>query len=142
MEKETQLESINKLLSLLQPFLEEKSLEVWSTNVSIYGRFVLQLMLFQNNSEVSLEDCRLVSRKLSDLISTEAPELEDYELEISSTGIFAPLKSHFHWIKSKGKRIKLTLSDQRKHIGKLLESKEDGVIILDEQETRECFFEK
>lgn len=62
----------------------------------------------QNGPAVNLEDCELVSKKINEFCEAEIPDLE-YNLEISSAGMFRKIKSLIDWIIFKNFFVKLRL---------------------------------
>ncbi len=82
---------------------------------------------------VDLDDCELISRKLSDLLETADPITQAYRLEVSSPGIERPLKRTKDFQRFKGEKVQIkTFSDvegKKQFIGSLGETTEDTVVI-------------
>lgn len=97
---------------------------------------VLRVYLFSKDKPVSIEDCALVSRRISNL-----PECDDIlpgktRLEVSSAGINRALKTKEHFMLSVGERIKVRLCEmfenKKNILGKLEKVEDEGIIVLDE----------
>ena len=56
---------------------------------------------------VDLDDCELISRKLSDLLETADPITQAYRLEVSSPGIERPLKRTKDFQRFKGEKVQI-----------------------------------
>ena len=56
----------------------------------------------------------------------------DFSLEVSSPGTDEPLRFHRQYLKTRGRKVEVTLTDGARKEGKLMEVTEDG-IILEEQ---------
>jgi ribosome maturation factor RimP len=70
---------------------------------------------------VSIDDCVHLNRFLADRLS---PEIEDYELEVSSAGITQPFKVLRQYQNNRGKEVEVLTRDGQKQIGILGEANE------------------
>lgn len=72
------------------------------------------LMIFVTQQEksstpgVTIEDCRNISRKISDILDTEDFMPENYYLEVSSPGLERKLTSEKHYFGAIGENLKVT----------------------------------
>jgi ribosome maturation factor RimP len=89
-------------------------------------------VLVDGDNGISVEDCALLSRKLGDAIEAENLIDSQYILEVSSPGVDYPLKSQRQFKKNKGRKLTVTLKDDKVKKGKLEEVKEESIIILEE----------
>ena len=73
------------------------------------GRQILRLYIDLPNTEahVSVDDCATVSRVLSDVLDIEDVISSAYTLEVSSPGIFRPLRKPEHFDRAIGERVKV-----------------------------------
>lgn len=94
---------------------------------------------------IALEDCEKVSRKMSDILDEKDPIAEDYNLEVSSPGIFRNLFTKAHMEKALGEKVmvktKKPVSGAKKFIGILKQVNDQGVIILKDNEELEVNFD-
>ena len=80
------------------------------------GRWVLRLVIDrpagagQPESAVTLDDCARVSEVAGRILDVEDPIPHAFRLEVSSPGMFRPLKERRHFEQSVGKWVRLTLA--------------------------------
>ena len=99
------------------------------------NNLTLQIMIDKNHgSEVTVEDCEIVSRKVSPLLDTDCPINDEYFLEVSSPGIDRPLISSSDFDNYIGfdARIEMNtmVGGRKKFKGKLMGMEKDMVKIL------------
>lgn len=83
---------------------------------------------------ISIDDCSIVSRALSDKLDEIDPIDYSYYLEVSSPGIDRPLKKDQDFIRFAGQEIKINLYkslDGKKTVVGILKGLENNVIILE-----------
>ena len=90
-------------------------------------------VLVDGDKGITVEDCALISRKLAEAIELENLIDSAYLLEVSSPGIDFPLQSPRQYSKNIGRRVSVTLNDQKVKVGKLEEIKDKGIVIQEEQ---------
>lgn len=76
---------------LAQPVLEELGFRLVRVKVSGRDGGTVQIMAERPNGEMSVDDCAIVSRRLSPVLDAYDPMPGAYRLEISSPGIDRPL---------------------------------------------------
>ena len=72
-----------------------------------------------DGSGVNLDECAKLNRIISPIFDVEYDMDDAYFLEVSSPGIERPLKKPEHFELSVGEKVKVTLKDGSKIIGKL-----------------------
>jgi ribosome maturation factor RimP len=72
-----------------------------------------------DGSSVNLDECAEINRIISPIFDVEDPINESYFLEVSSPGVERPLKKLEHFQNSIGEKVKVTMKDGSKIIGKL-----------------------
>jgi ribosome maturation factor RimP len=80
-----------------------------------------------DGSSVNLDECAEINRIISPIFDVEEPMSESYFLEVSSPGIERPLKTKEHFKNSIGEKVKITLNDGSKIIGKLQDVGEEKI---------------
>jgi ribosome maturation factor RimP len=91
-------------------------LEITQEDGYNYYRIYIQ----KNNGDgVNLDECAKINRIVSPIFDVEYNTDDSYFLEVSSPGIERPLKKPEHFEYSVGEKIKVTLKDGSKIIGKL-----------------------
>ena len=125
----------NIVLDLIEPSLIDLGYEV--VRVRLFGddRVVLQVMIDKADlTEVTVEDCKLVSSTISTLLDVEDPISTSYELEVSSPGLDRPLTrtKHFQsYIVSNARlELKTALDGRRRFKGRLLGIEENNIKIM------------
>lgn len=83
---------------------------------------------------VTVEHCQHVSRVVGDLLDVEDIIDSEYNLEVSSPGIFRPLTKPEHFERAKGERIKVKTyekMDGRKVFTGILKNKSEGELVIE-----------
>ncbi len=120
---------------MAEPVVLENGLELIDVEYVKEGaEWYLRLFLDKEGEDgVDLDDCELISRKLSDLLETADPITQAYRLEVSSPGIERPLKRTKDFQRFKGEKVQIkTFSDvegKKQFVGILGETTEDTVMI-------------
>jgi len=80
------------------------------------GRWVLRLTIDKPDAEsagaVTLDDCQRVSQLAGRILDVEDPIPHAFFLEVSSPGVFRPLKERRHYEQSVGRTIRLTIAHE------------------------------
>jgi len=109
------------------------------------GRLTLRFSIDKEGG-VTIEDCAAADRAVSHLLETE-DRLERYVVEVSSPGIFRPLRKPAHFARHAGEMVKVTweVDDGEKTLqvrGRLEDVDGDGFSIVPEEgETVRLSFE-
>ena len=126
---------------LADPLIAENGLELIEVEYVKEGaEWYLRLFLDKEGEEgVDLDDCELISRKLSDVLEAEDPIEKEYRLEVSSPGIERPLKRTKDFIRFAGEKIQVKtfaeVEGKKQWIGILGETTEDTVTLEVEEKT-------
>jgi ribosome maturation factor RimP len=91
-------------------------IEISEENEHKYYRIYIQK---PDGSSVNLDECAEINRIISPIFDVEEPISDAYFLEVSSPGIERPLKKLEHFKNSIGEKVKITMNDGSKIIGKL-----------------------
>ncbi len=135
---------------LLQPIIDANNFEIVDVEyVKEGGNYFLRAYIDKEGG-ITIDDCELVSRALSDLLDQEDFIPDSYILEVSSPGLGRQLKKDKDFNRSIGKEIEIKLykpvkiSDGKKEVSTkelfgVLEAYNDGklTVSLDEDETIE-----
>ena len=93
---------------------------------------------------ISVDDCEIVSRRLSDWLDKEDFITESYILEVSSPGLGRPLKKEKDFARSLGKDVDVKLyraRDKRKDFTGVLKAYDEQTVTI-EEEGEELVFER
>lgn len=100
---------IEKLTSLTAPIVEKNDCELYFLEyVREAGEYIFRVYIDKEEG-ISLSDCEKVSREISDMLDIEDPIADEYNLEVSSPGIFRTLFTDKHLEKYKNNDIKVNL---------------------------------
>ncbi|MDY3249323.1 MAG: ribosome maturation factor RimP [Candidatus Choladocola sp.] len=131
-----------KTEELLQPIIEKHQFELVDVEyVKEGGSWYLRAYIDKPGG-ITVDDCELVSRALSDLLDVHDFIDEPYILEVSSPGLGRPLKKDKDFARSIGEEVEIktfrAINHQKDFTGILKEyDKEKIVIEVDEEETME-----
>ena len=105
--------TVERVKSLLAPVLDRESYELLEVeHHSEHGRMVLRLYIDTvppgtKDQSVSVEDCTFVSRLVGDILDVEDVIEGNYNLEVSSPGLFRPLTKPAHFDRAVGERVRV-----------------------------------
>ena len=134
-----------KTEQLLEPILKENNFELYDVEfVKEAGTFYLRAYIDKEGG-ININDCELVSRRLSDLLDEKDFIPDAYILEVSSPGLGRQLKKDKHFEKSIGEEVEIKLFkaiDKQKEFIGYLESFNDEVIVISDEKENELEFER
>ena len=134
-----------KTEQLLEPILKENNFELYDVEfVKEAGTFYLRAFIDKEGG-ININDCELVSRRLSDLLDEKDFIPDAYILEVSSPGLGRALKKDKHFEKSIGEEVEIKLFkaiDKQKEFTGYLESFNDEVIVISDEQENEMEFER
>ena len=127
-----------KTEQLLEPILKENNFELYDVEfVKEAGTFYLRAFIDKEGG-ININDCELVSRRLSELLDEKDFIPDAYILEVSSPGLGRTLKKDKHFEKSIGDEVEIKLfkavDKQKEFTGYLERFDENSIVISDEQE--------
>lgn len=95
--------------------------------------WVLRVLIDQDGG-ITVDDCKNISRQLSDILDVKDIIQYAYKLEVSSPGINRPLKKEMDFKRFRGENIRLKtyeyINNRKNFLGRLTDYK-DGSILLD-----------
>ena len=127
-----------KTEQLLLPIMEENNFELYDVEfVKEAGTFYLRAFIDKEGG-ININDCELVSRRLSDLLDQKDFIPDAYILEVSSPGLGRTLKKDKHFAKSIGEEVEIKLfkaiDKQKDFCGYLDSFDEEKIVIADEDD--------
>lgn len=127
-----------KLLNLTLPVVESLGLEIYHLEYVKEGAKNIFRIYIEGETNVSLDDCVKVSRAVSDMLDVEDPIVEEYNLEVSSPGIFRTLFTDKHLSRYVGNDVKVTMntvfSGKRKFEGLLVGADSENLTVKENNE--------
>ncbi len=124
---------VEAVTTLVEPVLADLQLEL----VEVQFRresvgWVLRLII-DSEDGITVDDCATVSREVGHLLEVEDLIEQSYHLEVSSPGLDRPLKKDRDFIRNRGRKAKVTLSeplDGMEQLVGIIEGFEQGKLIL------------
>lgn len=118
---------------LLLPLMEENGFELVDVEyVKEGGSWYLRVYIDKAGG-ITIDDCELVSRALSDLLDKEDFIENAYILEVSSPGLLRPIKKDKDFERNMGKNVEVRcfkmIDKQKEFTGQLLAYDADNVTI-------------
>jgi ribosome maturation factor RimP len=128
---------------LIMPLIEANNFELVDVEwVKEGANWYLRAYIDKENG-ITVDDCELVSRALSDLLDEADYISENYILEVSSPGLDRPLKKEKDFARSIGKDVEVKLfkaiNKEKEFVGVLTAYDEDTVTIELEDESEMQF---
>lgn len=128
---------------MVSGFLSENDLELFNVEYVKEGKTrFLRVYIDKPETEgeekyVSIEECELVSRYLSEKLDAEDPIEDEYTLEVSSPGIDRPLIRERDYVRYAGRLVDVKLykaSNGKKQFSAVLKGLEDGIVLMEDEE--------
>jgi len=119
---------IQKIEQLVDELLVEETV-YFRVDVRIKPTNNIKVFLDGDNG-IAIEKCVSFNKKLYKMIEDQGWFTEgDFSLEVSSPGVYEPLKLHRQYIKNKGRFVEVLFSDGSLKEGKLLEVTVADIIV-------------
>lgn len=105
-------------------------------------RPTLQVMIdvLDHSREVTVDDCAVVSRALSDMLDEKDPIENQYSLEVSSPGLDRPLTKLEHFKRYIGYEIRLETTEKvenrKRFKGKILSVEGNNILLIADDNTK------
>ena len=130
---------------LLLPIIEEYQFELVDVEyVKEGGNWYLRAYIDKEGG-ITVDDCELVSRRMSDLLDEKDFVEESYIFEVSSPGLGRPLKKEKDYQRSLGKEVEIRTYkaiEKEKEFYGLLKSYDETTIKIEMEEDKEMIFAK
>lgn len=134
---------VGRVERFLEPIMQENQFELVDVEwVKEAGTWYLRAYVDKEGG-ISVDDCEVVSRRLSDWLDKEDFISESYILEVSSPGLGRPLKKDKDFARSIGKDVDVKLyraRDKRKDFTGVLKAYDEDTVTI-EEEGKELVFE-
>ena len=133
----------SRVESYLLPLMEQHGFELVDVEyVKEAGTWYLRAYIDKEGG-IAVDDCEVISRKLSDWLDKEDFIDESYILEVSSPGLGRPLKKEKDFARSLGKDVEVRLyrqlNRQKEFTGVLSAYDESTVTLIMEDESQMVF---
>ena len=132
----------SRVEAYLLPLMEENNFELVDVEyVKEAGTWYLRAQ----EGGIAVDDCEVISRKLSDWLDKEDFIDDSYILEVSSPGLGRPLKKEKDYVRSMGREVEVRLYkaiDRQKEFTGTLSAYDDKTVTLTMEDGSEAVFEK
>ena len=112
---------IQSVIGLIEPIIHGENLDLVDVEYKKEGKYWYLRVYIDKKGGVFIEDCQKVSRQIEDMIQIDEIINSSYILEVSSPGLDRPLKKEKDFIRSLGKKVKVTtyspIDKQRNFVG-------------------------
>ncbi|NLT96033.1 MAG: ribosome maturation factor RimP [Clostridia bacterium] len=127
-----------KIGQMVEPVIEKNGMELVDVEFVKEGQEWFLRIFIDKEDGITLDDCELISRAVSDILDREDPISQSYHLEVSSPGIERPLKKTKDFLRFINNTIEIKtfspIAGKKKHRGKLIKADEDNIALLVGQE--------
>lgn len=131
MKNQALLEKLNKLTL---PIVQSNGFELYYLEYVKEGGENIFRVYIESENGITLDDCVKVSRALSDMLDVEDPISDEYNLEVSSPGVFRTLFTEEHLKRYLDNEVLVTLKSlingKKKFEGILKELNEENLVLL------------
>lgn len=122
---------------LLKPLMEERQFDLVDVEfIKEAGNWFLRVYIDKPGG-ITIDDCELISRALSDKLDEEDFIVESYILEVSSPGLGRPLKKEKDFVRSQGQSVEVKLFrpiEKQKEFTGILKSWDKDTVTLEFEE--------
>ncbi len=134
-----------KTEAILMPIVEEHEFELVDVEYVKEGSTWYLRAYIDKPGGITIDDCELVSRSLSDILD-EKDYIEDaYILEVSSPGLGRPLKKEKDYKRSLGKEVEIRtyrMIEKQKEFTGILKGYDEKSVSVETEDGTERTFEK
>ncbi len=116
--------------SLALNYLNDKECYLVDVTVSADNRIVIEV---DSDTSVSIDFCIAMSRHIESELNRD---VEDFELEVGSSGLTEPFKLTRQYVKNIGNEVEVLTCDGRKLKGILKNANEEGFILETERDVK------
>ena len=134
-----------KAEALLLPIIEANNFELVDVEYVKEGSNWYLRAYIDKEGGIAVDDCEVISRKLSDWLDKEDFIDDSYILEVSSPGLGRPLKKEKDYVRSMGREVEVRLYkaiDRQKEFTGTLSAYDDKTVTLTMEDGSEAVFEK
>lgn len=130
---------------LLLPIMEEHQFELVDVEyVKEGGTWYLRAYIDKEGG-ITVDDCEIVSRRMSDLLDEQDFIEESYIFEVSSPGLGRPLKKEKDYVRSMGKELEIrtyrAINKEKEFYG-ILKAYDESTVTIEMEDQTEMTFAK
>jgi len=131
---------LEKIEKIVMPFLNEMQVDLVDLHVNRYrGNLTIQILADKPMGEITIGECSLLNRRISEALERENFMAQDYTLEVSSPGLDRPLRTAKDFKRVIGREVRFYLSEpvgeRLEYTGCIKRLEEENVVVnADEKE--------
>lgn len=133
---------ITRTEEFLQPIVEENGMDVYDVEYVKEGSDWYLRVFIDRPEGISINDCELVSRAMSEILDREDYIEDAYIFEVSSPGLGRTLKKEQHFEKSIGEEVEVKtykpIDKQKEFVG-ILKAFDKDTITIEIEEIEKVF---
>ena len=130
---------------LLQPLMEEYHFELVDVEYVKEGSSWYLRAYIDKDGGITVDDCEIVSRRMSELLDKYDYVEDSYIFEVSSPGLGRPLKKEKDYVRSMGKELEIrtyrAINKEKEFYG-ILKAYDADTVNIETEEKRELTFAK
>ncbi|MDQ2086900.1 ribosome maturation factor RimP [Herbivorax sp. ANBcel31] len=131
--------------NLAEPIVEKYLYDLVDVEFIKEGSSWYLRIYIDKSGGITIDDCKVVSEEISDLLDREDPIPQSYFLEVSSPGLERPLKKESDFKKFKGELVEVKLfgsiNGKKVFVGELI-GLIDNKIVINQENGERIEFEK
>lgn len=134
-----------KTEEILLPIMEEYGFELVDVEYVKEGSNWYLRAYIDKEGGIAVDDCEMVSRRLSDWLDEEDFIEDSYILEVSSPGLGRPLKKEKDFARSVGKQVDIRLyrqRDKQKDFTGILTEYDKDSVTIETEDGKEMVFDR
>jgi len=134
---------VEKLEKMAQSICSQQGVALYDLELKRAAKGLIVLVYITKVNGVTIGDCQIVSRSLSNLLEADDFIDERYFLEVSSPGLERELKLKKHYVSAIGEPVKITFQNEDKNTtitGTLTEVLSDNLKLQTEDAEKEIPF--
>ena len=129
---------VSKTEGYLQPITDRLGFELVDVEFVKEGADYFLRAYIDKEGGITINDCEAVSREMNEILDREDYNAEAYVFEVSSPGLFRPLKKEKDYVRNMGKEIEIrtykAINKRKEFIGILTAYDADTVTISEDDE--------
>lgn len=132
-----------KTEKLIMPVIEQNAFELVDVEFVKEGSNWYLRLYVDKEGGITIDDCELVSRAMSDILDREDYIEESYILEVSSPGLGRPLKKEKDFLRSIGSEVEIRLYkpvEKQKEFKGILKSFDKENVLIETEDGGEKSF--
>lgn len=125
-----------KVYDLVKPITDELGYFIWDVSFVKEGALWYLRIFIDRDEGITINDCEIVTRPVSDMLDKEDPISQSYILEVGSAGLERELLKEAHFEVCKGDEVRVhfirNIDGEKEIVGVLTAYNKDGITVTDE----------